>query len=146
MNPNDVQILLVEDNPDDAELTMDALNERNLANQVHHVEDGQQAIDFLFGQGKFSYRASDPKPKLILLDLKLPKVSGLEVLHIIKKDERTRTIPVVVLTSSREEKDLIESYKLGVNSFVTKPVNFNEFSEAVANLGMYWLILNQQPE
>ncbi|MCB0281248.1 MAG: response regulator [Calditrichae bacterium] len=146
MIPNDVQILLVEDNPADSELTMDALRDRNLANQVHHVEDGQQAVDFLFGQGKYSGRNTDAKPKLILLDLKLPKLSGLDVLQIIKKDERTRTIPVVVLTSSREEKDLIESYQLGVNSYVTKPVNFNDFSEAVANLGMYWLILNQQPE
>ena len=146
MIPNDVQILLVEDNPADSELTMDALRDRNLANQVHHVEDGQQAVDFLFGQGKYSGRNTDAKPKLILLDLKLPKLSGLDVLQIIKKDERTRTIPVVVLTSSREEKDLIESYQLGVNSYVTKPVNFNDFSEAGANLGMYWLMLNQQPE
>lgn len=145
MNYNDVEILLVEDNPADAELTLDALKENNLANKVHLVEDGQQALDFIFANGSYQERTVTSKPKLILLDLKLPKVNGLEVLRKIKENPRTKTIPVVVLTSSKEEKDMIESYELGVNSYVTKPVNFDEFTKAVANLGLYWLILNQQP-
>jgi len=145
MNINDIEILLVEDNPADAELTLDALKEISLANKVHHVEDGKQALDFIFGEGEYSQRNLEAKPKLILLDLKLPKISGLEVLRKIKSDKKTKSIPVVVLTSSREEKDLIESYHLGVNSYVTKPVHFDEFAKAVANLGFYWLILNQQP-
>lgn len=143
MNYNDVEILLVEDNPADAELTLDALKESKVANKIHHVEDGQQALDFIFAKGKYLNRSINSKPKLILLDLKLPKVSGLEVLRIIKKDKQMKTIPVVILTSSKEEKDLIEGYQLGVNSYVTKPVNFDEFTKAVADLGLYWLILNE---
>ena len=145
MNYDDVEILLVEDNPADAELTLDALKENNLANKVHHVEDGQQALDFIFANGSYQGRNFKSKPKVILLDLKLPKVSGLEILRKIKENPRTKTIPVVILTSSKDEKDMIESYKLGVNSYVTKPVNFTEFSKAIVNLGLYWLILNQQP-
>ncbi len=145
MNYDDVEILLVEDNPADAELTLDALKENNLANKVHHVEDGQQALDYIFASGAYQNRNVKSKPKVILLDLKLPKVSGLEILRKIKENPRTKTIPVVILTSSKDEKDMIESYKLGVNSYVTKPVNFTEFSKAIVNLGLYWLILNQQP-
>lgn len=145
MNVNDVEVLLVEDNSADAELTLDALKENNLANKVHLVEDGQQALDFIFGNGEYRERNTALKPRVILLDLKLPKVTGLEVLRKIKGDEKTKTIPVVVLTSSKEENDMIESYELGVNSYVTKPVDFGAFSKAIADLGLYWLILNQQP-
>jgi two-component system, response regulator len=143
MNYNDVEILLIEDNPADAELTQDALKENNLANKVHHVEDGEEALDFIFARNEYSNRSINSKPKLILLDLKLPKVNGLEVLRILKKDKQMKTIPVVVLTSSKEEKDLIESYQLGVNSYITKPVNFDDFTKAVSDLGLYWLILNE---
>jgi CheY-like chemotaxis protein len=146
MQFHDIEILLVEDNPADAELTLDALTESKVANKIHHVLDGQQALDFIFAKGAYSGRDTNKKPKVILLDLKLPKVNGLEVLRIIKDDPHTKTIPVVVLTSSKEEKDLIESYKLGVNSFVTKPVDFDAFVKAVTNLGLYWLILNEHPD
>jgi len=145
MNYNNIEILLVEDNLADAELTLDSLRENNLANKVYHVADGQEAVDFIFASGQYKTRKIEIPPKLILLDLKLPKVNGLEVLHKIKSDTRTKTIPVVILTSSKEEKDIVESYKLGVNSYVTKPVDFNDFTKAVANLGLYWLLLNQHP-
>jgi CheY-like chemotaxis protein len=138
------RILLVEDNPNDAELTMEALAEHNLANDVEWVHDGEEALDFLFCRGKYEgERCKDLA--VILLDLKLPKVDGLEVLRSIKTDERLKLIPVVVLTSSREERDLIESYKLGVNAYVVKPVDFNEFMHAVEKLGVFWAIINEPP-
>jgi len=142
---NGVEILLVEDNPRDAELTLRALTKRHLANHVLWVKDGAEALDRLFGGSADAGQKVNHAPKLILLDLKLPKVDGLEVLRRLKGDERTKNIPVVVLTSSREEQDIVESYRLGVNSYIVKPVEFENFSEAVAQLGMYWLLLNQQP-
>ncbi len=140
-----VEILLVEDNPNDVELTLRALKKRNLANKVHVVTDGAEALDYIFTTGTYEDRDPNHQPKLILLDLKLPKVDGLEVLRRIKSDERTKTIPVVVLTSSREEQDMVKSYKLGVNSYIVKPVDFNKFINAVGELGLYWLLLNEQP-
>jgi CheY-like chemotaxis protein len=142
---NEVEILLVEDNPTDAELTMRALKKSRLANRVVHVVDGEEALDFLFARGAFSDRNVENGPKVILLDLKLPKVDGLEVLKIIKSDARTKIIPVVVLTSSKQEKDMVQSYESGVNSYIVKPVDFDKFMEAVNALGMYWLLLNQKP-
>lgn len=145
MNNQQVEILLVEDSPQDAELTIRALKKRNLANHLVHVSDGQEALDFLFGVGSHAGRVINPQPKLVLLDLKLPKLSGIEVLRRLRSDERTKFIPVVIMTSSREDSDVIESYKLGVNSFVVKPVEFEGFSKAVSDLGFYWLLLNQPP-
>lgn len=139
MKENAVEILLVEDNPDDAELTIRALRKHNLANNLVHLEDGEQALDFLFGA------KPDQLPKLILLDLKMPKVDGIELLKRIKEDEYRKVIPVVILTSSKEERDIVESYHLGVNAYVVKPVEFEKFAEAVANLGLFWLIVNQSP-
>jgi CheY-like chemotaxis protein len=140
-----VQILLVEDNPADAELTTRALKKQNLANRLHTVQDGEEALDFLFGRGRYEGRDLQSGPRLVLLDLKLPKVDGIEVLRQIKRDPRTRATPVVVLTSSHEERDLVESYNLGANSYIVKPVVFEDFSRAVADLGFYWLLLNQMP-
>ncbi|MDA3929850.1 MAG: response regulator [Prolixibacteraceae bacterium] len=145
MNNNQVEILLVEDNPNDAEMAIRALKKQNLANNLVHVEDGEEALDFLFAKGKFAGRQTAKAPKIILLDLKLPKIDGLEVLKIIKETNNLMHIPVVVLTSSKEEKDIIESYKLGVNSYIVKPVDFDKFVQAVGNLGLYWLLLNQSP-
>ena len=146
MEINDpVEILLVEDNPTDAELTMVALKEYNLANKLVWVKDGAEALDFLFATGAYAKRSIENVPKVILLDLRLPKVDGMEVLRRIKVDERTRLIPVVVLTSSREDRDMIESYNLGVNSYISKPVEFDEFSKVVSQLGLYWLLINQLP-
>jgi CheY-like chemotaxis protein len=145
-NENGVEILLVEDNPRDGELALRALKKRNLANHVVWVKDGAEALDYLFGACANTRGRINHVPKVILLDLKLPKVDGLEVLRQLKGDERTRNIPVVVLTSSREEQDIVESYRLGVNSYIVKPVEFENFSEAVAQLGLYWLLLNQPPE
>ena len=138
-----VEILLVEDNSSDQELTLKALQKYNLSNSIFVVEDGAEAIDFVFAEGEYSDRNMALLPKLILLDLKLPKVSGLEVLKKIKSDERTKKIPIVMLTSSKEEKDIIESYKYGVNSYITKPVDFNKFIESIREIGFYWLLLNQ---
>jgi two-component system response regulator len=141
--PNEIEILLVEDKEEDVELTMRALRKNNLANRVHVVSDGQKAIDFIFAEGEYAGRNINDTPKVILLDLKLPKVSGLEVLQRIKSDERTKVIPVVMLTSSKEEQDIVESYRLGVNSYIVKPVNFNDFVNAVSELGLYWMLLNK---
>jgi two-component system, response regulator len=138
-----IEILIVEDNPSDAELTVRALKKNNLANNMFVVEDGQEAIDFLFCKGKYSDRNIENPPKVILLDLKLPKISGLEVLRMIKSDPRTADIPVVVVTSSQEEPDIKEAYKLNVNSYVVKPVDFMQFVEAMGTLGLYWLLINQ---
>ncbi len=143
---NSVEILLVEDNPNDVELTLHALKKNNIANHIEVVRDGAEALDFLFGKGAFAGRDMESGPKVVLLDLKLPKVDGLEVLRQIRSDPRTRAIPVVVLTSSREERDITDSYNLGVNSYVAKPVDFEQFTEAVRQLGLYWLLLNQPPK
>lgn len=145
MNPGPVEILLVEDNPNDVELTLHSLRKHNIINQIVVVGDGGEALDFLYCRGKFQDRSFEEKPKVILLDLKLPKVDGLEVLQTIKNDERLRRIPVVVLTSSREERDVVESYRLGVNSYIVKPLDFQQFTEALRDVGYYWLILNQIP-
>lgn len=144
-NSTEVEILLVEDNPRDAELTLRTLRKRHLANQIVHVKDGQEALDWLFGTGSHAGRDANRPPKVVLLDLKLPKIDGLEVLRAIRADERTRLLPVVVMTSSQEQQDMIESYKLGVNSYVVKPVDFDNFSAAVAELGHYWLLVNRKP-
>ncbi len=140
-----VEVLLVEDNPRDAEMTLRTLRRRNLVNSVVHVKDGQEALEWLFAEGAHAGRDVSQLPKVVLLDLKLPKVDGLEVLRAMRADERTRLLPVVVLTSSQEDRDVIESYKLGVNSYIVKPVDFENFSAAVAELGHYWLLLNQKP-
>lgn len=145
-NNHEVEILLVEDSPRDAEMTLRALRKRNLANHVVHVKDGEEALDWLFGRGAHAGRDVNHHPKVVLLDLKLPKVDGLEVLRALRADERTRLLPVVVMTSSQEQRDLIESYKLGVNSYVVKPVDFDAFSAAVAELGHYWLLVNKEPK
>jgi len=137
-------ILLVEDNPNDAELTMEALAEHNLANKVEWVQDGEEALDYLFHRGSFAGRPNN-NPVVILLDLKLPKVDGLQVLKAIKEDETLKTIPVVILTSSREECDLIEGYRLGVNAYVVKPVEFGAFMSAVRELGAFWALINEPP-
>ncbi len=142
---NEVEVLLVEDNPSDAELTMRALKQRNLANKLFHARDGAEALDFVFAQGAFEDRKVENGPKVVLLDLKLPKVDGLEVLRRIKADERTKKIPVVVMTSSREDRDLLSCYEFGVNGYVVKPVEFEDFSRAVSELGFYWLLLNETP-
>ncbi len=138
-----VEILLVEDNPDDAELTLRALRKYNITNRVHVARDGAEALDFLFCEGTHAGRSCLDRPRVVLLDLKLPKVDGLEVLRRIKSDPRTQAIPVVVLTSSREDRDMAESYRLGVNSFIVKPVDFAQFVEAVRHIGLYWTLLNE---
>lgn len=143
---NGVEILLVEDNPNDAELTLRALRSNHLSNSVFHVKDGEEALEYLFGERRHEGRNVDHTPKVILLDLKLPKVDGIEVLNRLKADERTRGIPVVVLTSSREDSDLIKCYDLGVNSYIVKPVEFEAFVKAVTDLGFYWLLLNETPD
>jgi two-component system response regulator len=138
---NEFEILLVEDNLSDAELTIRALRKHNFANQVTHVTDGQAALDFFFGEG----RDVPGNPKLVLLDLKLPKVSGIEVLRQLRADERTKLVPVVVLTSSREDQDVMETYNLGANSYIVKPVEFENFYAAVRNMGLYWMLLSEPP-
>jgi CheY-like chemotaxis protein len=142
---NEVEILLVEDNPNDVELTLRALKKNNLTNKVHVVKDGAEALEYIFANGAYAQRKIEDHPRVILLDLKLPKIDGLEVLRRIKSDDRTKVIPVVVLTSSKEERDLVESYRLGANSYITKPVDFESFVKAVSELGLYWLLLNQPP-
>ena len=136
-------ILLAEDNPDDVQLTLRALKKSKIMNEVIVAQDGIEALDYLFGTGKYAGRDKDEKPQVVLLDLKMPKMDGLEVLQRIRKDERTKLQPVVVLTTSSEDRDRVESYKLGANSYVRKPVDFNQFAEAVNQLGLYWLVLNE---
>jgi len=140
-----LNILLVEDNPDDVELTLSALRKHKLANNIEIARDGEEALDFLFCRGPHSNRSFDHPPRLVLLDLKLPKVDGIEVLRALKSDPRTKAIPVVILTSSREEKDMVNSYKLGVNAYIQKPVDFKQFSEMVESTGLFWLVVNQPP-
>ncbi|MGO8694443.1 MAG: response regulator [Rectinemataceae bacterium] len=141
----EVEVLLVEDNPQDADLAKRALRKKNLANHLHWVEDGEAALDFLFRRGRYADRPQNRQPKVVLLDLKLPKVDGLEVLEAIKKDERTRSIPVVIVTSSRQDPDIAKAYDLGANSYVVKPIDFDQFADAMINLGYYWLLINQPP-
>ena len=143
---NAIEILLVEDNPSDVELTLRALKKNNIANSIHVVTDGEEALEFLFASGRYSSRNIKNNPKLVILDLKLPKVDGLEILRRVKSDERTKIIPVVILTSSKEESDVIMGYKLGANSFIVKPVDFDKFIATVKELGMYWLLLNEPPK
>jgi two-component system, response regulator len=145
VNPSETDILLVEDSPDDAELAIHALRHEHLANSIFVAKDGEEALDFVFCRGPFAGRSFDHPPKLILLDLKLPKVDGIEVLKQIKNDHRTRTIPVVIMTSSREERDLARSYDLGVNSYIQKPVDFDQFRQTVKTAGLYWMVINQSP-
>ena len=142
---NQTEILLIEDNPRDAELTLHALRKRNLANNVVHLVDGAAALDYLFATGAHAGRDVNHQPRVMLLDLKLPKVDGLEVLRRVKADARLKNLPIVVLTSSREEQDVVTSYRLGVNSYIVKPVDWENFSKAVADIGCYWLLLNEQP-
>jgi len=141
-----VDILLVEDNPTDAELCIRALKKHSLANNLIWLKDGEEALEFLFATGRHKARGIENRPKVVLLDLRLPKVDGLEVLRKVKADERTRIIPIVVLTSSKEDRDVAESYKLGVNSFISKPVGFEEFADVVGRLGLYWLVVNRPPD
>ena len=145
-NSDVTDILLVEDNPRDLELILRALKKRHIANPVHSVEDGAAALDFIFCRGAYAGRSFSKPPRVILLDLKLPKVNGLEVLKEIKSDERTRSIPVVVVTSSQEDPDIKAAYALGANSYVVKPVDFDAFLEAVSSMGLYWLLVNQPPK
>lgn len=145
MNPmNEVEILLIEDNPRDVEMTLRALKKNRITNNIKVVNDGAEALDFLFNKGKFSDMEIPNRPRIILLDLKLPKVDGIEVLRTIKNDPQLKVIPTIILTSSREERDIVESYRLGVNSYIVKPVEFDTFVEAIREIGLYWLILNQQ--
>jgi len=141
----EVEILLVEDNPNDAELAIRALKKSNLANKLLWVKDGVEALEFIFATGAYAHRKVVNGPKVIMLDLRLPKVDGMEVLRRVKNDERTKSIPVVVLTSSREDRDIVESYRLGVNSFISKPVEFESFAKTVSELGFYWLLVNIPP-
>ena len=146
MNPtNIVEILIVEDTSEDLDLTLRALRKAKITNHIQVARDGEEALEFIFCEGPFAERKIENGPKVILLDLKLPKIDGLEVLQRIKSDPRTKSTPVVVLTSSREQSDVVESYNLGVNSYIVKPVNFEQFSEAVQKLGMYWLLINHPP-
>ncbi|HLY62034.1 MAG TPA: response regulator [Terriglobia bacterium] len=145
MVPADVEILIVEDNLDDAELALHALRRENLANAVEIARDGEEALDFMFCRGKFSNRSFDRQPRLVLLDLKLPKVTGLEVLKEIKNDPRTKMVPVVILTTSREDRDVVSGYRLGVNAYIQKPVDFDQFREMVKRVGLFWLVTNQPP-
>ena len=143
MNNNEVELLLVEDDPNDVELALLALRKHHLANKIHVVRDGEEALDFLFARGTYAHRTHNGPPKVVLLDLKLPKISGLEVLRVMKEDPRTRPVPVVVMTSSREQRDMVEGYRLGVNSYIQKPIAFEQFQTVIKDLGYYWLVVNQ---
>ncbi len=145
MDYSEVEILLVEDNPYDVEMTINSLQQHKISNKIFVTRDGAEALDFIFARGEYSGRDVSAKPRVILLDLKLPKKNGLEVLREIRSDESTKQIPVVILTSSQEESDIVESYKLGVNSYIVKPVDFENFTKAISNIGLYWLILNKPP-
>lgn len=145
MQNKTVQILLVEDNADDAELTIREMKKHNLLNELFHVKDGEEALDFIFGRAAYAQRATEQHPKLILLDIQMPKVNGIEVLEQLKSNERTKTIPVVMLTSSKEDPDIKRCYELGVNSYIVKPVNFEAFTAAIKSLHYYWLLLNENP-
>jgi two-component system response regulator len=141
-----VEILLIEDNPYEAELAIRSLRKYNFANNLHHIDDGAEALDYIFERGKYESTSARVKPKLILLDIKLPKVDGIEILRQLKANEKTKTIPVVILTSSKENQDIKACYDLGANSYIVKPVDFDSFSKAVAELGMYWMLLNNPPD
>lgn len=145
MTHGNVEILLVEDNPDDAELAVQALRRDKLANEIVIARDGEEALDFIFCRGPHANRSFESPPRLVLLDLKLPKINGLEVLKAIKGDPRTKAIPVVIMTSSREERDLVEGYRLGSNAYVQKPIDFDQFRNVVKDLGMFWLVINEPP-
>lgn len=145
MNSIAIEILLVEDNPDDVDLALYALKKDNLANNIQIARDGEEALDFLFCRGRFSDRSFETPPRVVLLDLKLPKIDGLEVLRAVKSDHRTRSIPIVVMTSSKEQRDMIDGYQLGVNSYIQKPVDFDQFRNIIKELGFYWLVINQFP-
>jgi two-component system, response regulator len=145
MNAGELDILLVEDNQDDRDLALHALQRAKVANRIFVVRDGEEALDFLFCRGAYAQRSFDHPPKLVLLDLKLPKVDGMEVLKQVKSDPRTRTIPIVIMTSSKEERDLASGYNLGANSYIQKPVDFDQFRETVKSVGLYWLVINQPP-
>ena len=145
-NPSPVEILLIEDNPNDVELTLRALQKNKICNNIQVITDGAEALDYFMVKGKYSNRDITINPKLVILDLKLPKVDGLEILRMVKSDEKTKAIPIVVLTSSKEESDVVASYKLGANSFIVKPVDFDKFIATVSDLGMYWLLLNEPPQ
>lgn len=145
MRQEEIEILLVEDNPDDVELTLHALRQEKLANRLDVVRDGEAALDFLFCRGAYTHRTFADPPRVVLLDLKLPKVDGLEVLREVKADPRTKAIPVVILTASREERDLVNGYHLGANGYIQKPVGFEEFRNIVKQLGLYWLVVNEPP-
>lgn len=145
MNAVEVDILLVEDNQDDLDLALHTLRRENLANKIFAVRDGEEALDFLFCRGAFAQRSFDHPPKIVLLDLKLPKVDGIEVLRQVKSDPRTRIVPVVILTSSKEERDLVQGYNRGANSYIQKPVDFDQFRDTVKQAGLYWLVMNQVP-
>jgi two-component system, response regulator len=145
MNNKIIEILLVEDNPDDIKLALHAFEANNFANSIHVIRDGAEALEFIFCTKRYADRRIENGPKVILLDLKLPLVDGLEILRRIKSDPRTQTIPVVIMTSSKEESDLVESYKLGVNSYIVKPVDFDQFTEVVKKMGYYWLLINERP-
>ncbi|TMH74315.1 MAG: response regulator [Betaproteobacteria bacterium] len=146
MAPEQVEILLAEDNPEDAEMTLRALRRNNLANKLHWVKDGAEALDYLFCTGAYAGRDASRPPKLVLLDIKMPKVDGIEVLRRLKANAATHSIPVVVMTSSDEERDVFESYRLGVNSYIVKPLQFDAFIETVAKIGMYWVLTNRVPQ
>ncbi len=142
---HNIEIILVEDSVEDASLVIRSLKKSNICNSIIHLQDGAEALDFMFARGLYVDRKVEDKPKLILLDLKMPKVDGLQVLRELKADDRTKSVPIVIMTSSREDRDLVECYRLGVNGYVVKPVSFDNFAKAVAELGIFWLMINQSP-